>query len=238
MKWSEFFTSSVGKKLVMALTGLFLITFLVVHVGINACIWVPDGGETFNKAAHFMGTMILIRIMEVGLFVFFIIHIVQAYALTVKNRRNRKIGYAVNYGNRGSKWYSRSMGILGTLILLFLVMHLYHFWTPSRFGGMGSIHELGTVSYDGKEYHNLYGEMIKVFTDENYGLLVVVLYVLGCISLAYHLLHGFQSAFRTMGVSNSRYVALLRGTGYAFSIIVSLGFAMMPVSIHFGWVTV
>jgi succinate dehydrogenase / fumarate reductase cytochrome b subunit len=80
--------------------------------------------------------------------------------------------------------------------------------------------------------------MIKVFTDENYGLLVVVLYVLGCISLAYHLLHGFQSAFRTMGVSNSRYVALLRGTGYAFSIIVSLGFAMMPVSIHFGWVTV
>jgi len=74
MKWSEFFTSSVGKKLVMALTGLFLITFLVVHVGINACIWALDDGETFNKAAHFMGTMILIRIMEVGLFIIFIIH--------------------------------------------------------------------------------------------------------------------------------------------------------------------
>ncbi len=233
MKWSEFFTSSVGKKLVMALTGLFLISFLVVHVGINACIWVPDGGETFNKAAHFMGTMILIRIIEVGLFVIFIVHIVQAYALTAKNRSLRKVGYAVSYGNRGSKWYSRSMALLGTLILLFLIMHLYHFWTPSRFGGMWSIHELETVNYDGKEYHNLYAEMIKVFTDNP---LVVGLYVLGCISLAYHLLHGFQSAFRTLGVHNSRYVALLKATGYAFSIIVSLGFAMMPVSVYLHWV--
>ena len=234
MKWSELFTSSVGKKLVMALTGLFLISFLVVHVGLNACIWVPDEGETFNKAAHFMGTMILIRIMEVGLFVIFIIHIIQAYALTVKNQRLRKVGYAVSYGNRGSKWYSRSMGILGTLILLFLIMHLYHFWTPSRFGGMGSIHELDTVTYDGKEYHNLYAEMAKVFTGNT---LVIIIYALGCISLAYHLAHGFQSAFRTMGVHNSRYITLLQAIGYGFAIIVSLGFVMMPLSFYFGWLS-
>ena len=234
MKWSEFFTSSVGKKLVMALTGLFLILFLVVHVGLNACIWVPDQGETFNKAAHFMGSMIVPRILEIGLFVVFIIHIVQAYALTVKNQRLRKVGYAVSYGNRGSKWYSRSMGLLGTLILLFLIMHLYHFWTPSRFGGIASVHDLEPVTYQNSaEMHNLYHEMVKVFTGNP---LVIILYVLGCISLAYHLMHGFQSAFRTLGVSNSRYITLLRATGYGFSIIVSLAFAMMPISFYFGWV--
>ena len=79
MKWSEFFTSSVGKKWVMALTGLFLITFLVVHAGVNACIWANDSGEMFNKAAHFMGTTVVIRIIEIGLFAGIFLHIVQGY---------------------------------------------------------------------------------------------------------------------------------------------------------------
>jgi succinate dehydrogenase / fumarate reductase cytochrome b subunit len=238
MKWSEFFTSSVGKKLVMALTGLFLIAFLVVHVGLNACIWVPDHGETFNKAAYFMGNTAVPRILEVGLFAFFIIHIVQAYSLTLKNQRLRKVGYAVSYGNRGSKWYSRSMGLLGTIILLFLVIHIYHFWTPSRLGGIASIHELEPVGYstNTKVYHDLYGEMVKVFTG-NYALVIVIIYVLGCISLCYHLMHGFQSAFRTLGVHNKRYISLITATGYAFAIIVSLGFAMMPVSFYMQWIS-
>jgi succinate dehydrogenase / fumarate reductase, cytochrome b subunit len=154
MKWSEFFTSSIGKKFVMALTGIFLITFLIVHVGVNSCIWANDGGEMFNKAAHFMGGTIVIRILEVGLFVGFIIHIIQGLVLELQNRKRRGIPYAVNYGNRGSRWYSRSMGLLGTLLLLFLIMHIYHFWTPSRLGGIANIHELETVDYDGKEYHN------------------------------------------------------------------------------------
>src|ERR1044072_2501669 len=156
MKWSEVFTSSIGKKIVMALTGIFLILFLIVHVGLNACIWVPDNGETFNKAAHFMGAMIVPRILEIGLFAGFFLHIIQGYILEAQNRKKRNQGYAINYGNRGSKWYSRSMGILGTLILLFLIMHIYHFWTPSRLGGMWNIHSLEEVQYDGKTYHNLY----------------------------------------------------------------------------------
>src|SRR6516164_9867616 len=152
MKWSEFFTSSVGKKFVMALTGIFLISFLIVHVGVNACIWANDSGEMFNKAAHFMGATIVIRIVEVGLFVGFFIHIIQGLVLIFQNRKKRDIPYAVHYGNEGSTWYSRSMGLLGTLLLLFLIMHIYHFWTPSRLGGLANIHELETVDYDGKEY--------------------------------------------------------------------------------------
>jgi succinate dehydrogenase / fumarate reductase cytochrome b subunit len=235
MKWSEFFTSSVGKKFVMGMTGLFLISFLIVHVGINACIWANDGGEMFNKAAHFMGSAIVIRIMEVGLFVGIIIHIIQGLVLEFQNRKKRDIGYKINLGNKGSKWYSRSMGLLGTLILLFLIMHLYHFWVPSRFGGMANIQELQPVAYEnGKEIHNLYAEILSVFQNN---LAVVILYVAGCFSLSWHLMHGFQSAFRSIGLYNNKYLKMAKSVGIAFSIIVPLAFAMMPLSVYLGWIS-
>jgi succinate dehydrogenase / fumarate reductase, cytochrome b subunit len=227
MKWTEFFTSSIGKKFIMALTGVSLIAFLVVHVGINACIWAGDGGEMFNKASHFMGTTVVIRILEVGLFAGIILHIVQGYVLEIQNRNRRKIGYAVSLGNRGSKWYSRSMGLLGTLLLLFLIMHLSHFWVPSRFT------DLDTITIDGKEYANQYAEIVRVFQNP----VIDLLYILGCASLLYHLLHGFQSAFRTLGVGNTRYVTLIRTIGILFAIIVSAAFAMMPVSVFLKWVS-
>ncbi len=216
----------------MSLTGLFLISFLVVHVGLNACIWAGDHGEMFNKSAHFMGSTVVVRLMEVVLFIGFIIHIIQGYVLETKNLSRRGQGYKISLGNRGSKWYSRTMGLLGTLLLLFLIMHINHFWISSRFGGLANIRPLPEVVYDNKPYHNLYTVMLDVFRNP----LVVGLYVLGCISLAYHLMHGFQSAFRTLGVSNWRYLSMLRVSGFAFSWIVSLGFAMMPISMHFGWV--
>jgi len=234
MKWSEFFTSSVGKKIVMALSGLFLITFLVVHVGINACIFADllddnDNGEIFNIAAHFMGNYYVIRIIEVGLFIGFFIHIIQGYVLEAKNRATRKIGYQVPIGAKGSRWYRKSMGLLGTLILLFLIMHVSHFWVPSRI-----THDLEPVSYGASvvTYHNLYARMIEVFQNG----WIVLLYLAGCFSLAWHLLHGFQSAFRTLGVHNSKYVSMARGFGLWFSILVPLLFAAMPVSMYFGWV--
>ncbi|MBE2229112.1 MAG: succinate dehydrogenase cytochrome b subunit [Chitinophagaceae bacterium] len=222
MKWSEMFTSSVGKKVVMALTGIFLILFLIVHVGLNACIWANDGGKMFNAGAHFMGSNIVPRILEIGLFAGFILHIVQGLMLEFQNRSRRKQGYSVAMGNKGSKWYSRSMGILGTLILLFLVVHISDFWLPNR-ANQGFL--LG-------EEIDLYVKMREVFQTE----WVVVLYLVGCISLAWHLLHGFQSAFRTFGVSNKKYLSLINTLGIAFSIIVPLAFALMPLSFYFGWI--
>lgn len=124
-------------------------------------------------------------------------------------------------GNKGSKWYSRSMGLLGTLILIFLIIHLSHFWVPNR-SNQGWL--LG-------EEINLYERMKATFQEE----WVVIVYVLGCISLAWHLVHGFQSAFRTLGVSNKKYLVLLNTVGIAFSVIVPLAFAMMPVSFYLGW---
>src|SRR6186713_1571097 len=131
MNWSQLFTSSIGKKIVMALTGLFLITFLVVHVSVNACIFKDlfdstDNGDMFNRAAQFMARNVVIRIMEVVLFAGFFIHIIQGLAVEFQNRARRKIGYEVDLGNRGSKWYSRSMGLLGTILLIFLLLHWWH----------------------------------------------------------------------------------------------------------------
>jgi succinate dehydrogenase / fumarate reductase cytochrome b subunit len=228
MKWSELFTSSIGKKWVMGLTGLFLISFLVIHAGINACIWANDGGVMFNKAAHFMGSTVVIRILEYGLFVGIFIHIIQGYVLEFSNRSKRGVGYNVNLGNKGSKWYSRSMGLLGTILLLFFIIHWYHFWIPSRFTGVpGPEMELA----NGGSVHNVYALMQVTFSE----LWVVIVYVFACFSLCWHLIHGFQSAFRTVGVSNPKYLALIRNGGIAYSVIISLAFAMMPVSMYLGW---
>jgi succinate dehydrogenase / fumarate reductase, cytochrome b subunit len=234
MKWSEFFTSSVGKKLVMALSGLFLISFLVIHVGINACVFndLPifdpnDDGRMFNKAAHFMGSTVVIRILEIGLFIGFFIHIIQGYVLEAQNLGRRSVGYAVKMGTKGSRWYRKSMGLLGTLLLLFLVMHVSHFWVPSRV-----TQDLTPVQYGDMEAHDLFARMVDVFQNG----WIVVLYIVGCISLGWHLLHGFQSAFRTLGLSNHKYIALIKATGTGFSILVPLLFALMPVSMYMGWI--
>lgn len=234
MKWSEFFTSSVGKKIVMSLSGLFLVSFLVVHVGLNACIFndLPifdptDDGRMFNKAAHFMGSTVVIRILEIGLFLFFFLHIIQGYVLEFQNRSKRKVGYAVKMGTQGSNWYAKSMGLLGTLLLLFLIMHVSHFWIPSRV-----TQDLDPVRYGDMEAHDLFGRMMLVFQNG----WIVILYVLGCISLAWHLLHGFQSSFRTLGLSNHRYIRSIKALGVGFSILVPLLFALMPISMYFQWI--
>ena len=235
MTSKHFFTSSIGKKLIMGLTGLFLITFLIVHCSINSMIFFNDGGQTFNHWGHFMGSNLIVRTMEIGLFLGLLLHIIQGLVLWAQNRRARPVKYS-KYNQLGSStWYSRSMGLLGTLLLLFLVLHLYHFWVPSRFGGMANVQALENTTlgdYANQEAHNLYKEMLIVF--EN--LWVVVIYVLGVASLCLHLLHGFQSAFQTFGINHKRYTPVIKVIGIAFSIIICLVFALMPISIYLKWV--
>lgn len=223
MNWTKLFSSSIGKKIVMALTGLFLVIFLVVHCYVNANVFFPNAEENFNRAAHFMGTNLLIRITEIGLFAGFIVHIVQGYQLALKNKASRKSRYAVTAGSKNSKWYSRSAAILGSLILLFLIIHLAHFWVPSRFG------VLPEVSYGGEKIHNLYLEMKNIFANP----LVVIVYISGCISLSWHLLHGIQSAAQTLGWTNKNFFPMIKNIGVVFSILIPLIFALMPLALYF-----
>ena len=220
MSWvTKTLSTSIGRKLIMAVTGLSLIIFLCVHCGINSLIFFNDGGETFNTAAEFMGTNWLIRTTEVGLMLGFIIHIVDGLMLWKTNREKRPIQYAIVKGEANSTWYSRSMGLLGTLLLLFLIMHLRHFWVVSRF----------TDEITGG-HQTLFGEMKEVFANP----VPVVLYVLGCISLSYHLMHGFQSSFQTMGWNHPKYTPFVKSLGKWFSIIIPFVFALMPISMYFG----
>lgn len=224
MAASALFNSSLGKKFLMGLTGFFLISFLIVHASINGMIWFNDGGVTFNKYAYFMGHNLIIRTMEIGLFVGLLAHVVDGLLLYKLNRDARPEKYA--FTAEVTPWYSRSMALLGTLILLFLILHLSHFWVKTRFTG---IEQFG-VDADNQE--NLYAVMLQIFQSP----LVVVIYVLGCFSLFWHLLHGFKSAFQSLGLNHLKYNEAIAITGIAFSIIVPFVFAMMPVSMYFGWV--
>ena len=203
----------------MGLTGLFLISFLIVHCFINALIFANDGGHLFNEGAEFMGTNPIIRTMEIVLFIGLILHIVKGLSLWGQNNKARPVKYAMQDGKANSTWYSRSMGLLGTLLLMFLIIHLRHFWVVSRFTD-----EITS----GRE--TLFNEMKEVFEQ----LWVVILYVLAMGSLAYHLMHGFQSAFQTLGMNHKKYTPAIQSVGLWFSIIISIVFASMPVVMYLG----
>lgn len=222
MTWKLFFTSSIGKKFNMALTGLFLITFLIVHAGVNSCIFLNDGGETFNTVAHFMSHNWIVRFLEVGLFAGLFLHIIQGLLVWRQNTKARPVKYYVNKPEKNSTWYSRSMGILGTLLLLFLIMHMSHFFVGTK-----------VALYSGDQPHNLFEEMKEIFSN----LWVVLLYTAGVIALFWHLVHGFQSAFQTFGVNHKRYTPMIKSIGIGYSVIICILFILMPVAFYMEWIS-
>ena len=221
MTFKTLFASSIGKKFAMGLTGLFLIVFLIVHAGINSCIFVNDNGDTFNAAAHFMSHNWVIRIMEIGLFAGLLTHIVQGLLLWKQNSAARPIKYATSAANENSKWYSRSMGLLGSLLLIFLVIHISKFFLDTK---------IALYGHNDAE-HNLYAQMQEEFKK----WWIVVIYLLGVISLFWHLLHGFSSAFQTLGIHHKRYTPFIKSLGVAYCIIISTLFALMPIAFYFNW---
>jgi succinate dehydrogenase / fumarate reductase cytochrome b subunit len=225
MNWfTNLFTSSIGKKLIMSLTGLFLISFLIIHCTINAMIFYNDGGVTFSHWGHFMGTNPIIRLMEIGLVLGFLFHIVDGFILLRQNRQARPVRYAKVTQPGNTSWYSLSMGLLGTLILIFLIIHSSHFWIPNRLSQ-------GLTNWEEGEL-DLYAKMLVTFQEP----WIVIVYVLGCFSLFWHLLHGFKSSFQTLGLNHLKYNGLIGFVGTAFAIIVPIIFALMPISMYFGWV--
>jgi succinate dehydrogenase / fumarate reductase cytochrome b subunit len=224
MKWIlDLFASTLGRKLLMALTGLFLISFLAVHLAGNLQLLKHDDGVAFNKYAEFMGHNPLIQTIAKGNFFFIFLHIFISFALTIRNRGARgSEGYSVHSG-KSSIWASRNMGVLGTVILIFLVIHLSHFWGESKFGTL----EPQTV--DGETIGNLYAVVAYWFTKGWY----VALYVFCMIALAFHLWHGFQSAFQTLGLRHPKYTPVINFIGKAFAVIVPALFAWIPIAMYF-----
>ncbi len=220
MNWfTNLLTSTLGRKLIMALTGLFLILFLTVHLIGNLQLLKDDGGHAFNVYAEFMSTNPLIQIISKGNFFFILLHIFIAIVLTIKNRSARGTqAYAVTSG-KSSAWSSRNMGILGTIILVFLVIHLKDFYGQMHYGNMEH------VNYDGKEYRDIYTTVAYWFSINWY----VALYVFSMIAVGFHLWHGFASSFQTLGLNHAKYNGVIRFVGRAFAIIVPAIFALIPI---------
>jgi succinate dehydrogenase cytochrome b subunit len=219
MNWfTSLLSSSLGRKLFMALTGLFLILFLVVHLIGNLQLLKSDQGEAFNHYAKFMTSNPLIVIISYVNYTCIFVHIVLAIMLTRKNKIARgSEGYAVN--KNSSPWTSRNMGILGTLILIFLIIHLKGFWAEMHWGG------IPTKTYDGVEVKDLYAVVDLAYSSIWY----VAVYVISMAVLAFHLWHGFASTFQTLGLNHLKYNPAIRFVGRAFSIIVPLLFALIPI---------
>lgn len=220
MSWfTQALSSNIGKKVVMALTGLFLISFLIVHLSGNMLLFKDDGGEAFNLYAEFMTTNPLIKIASYILYSGIILHVVYSLILSIKNKSARPVGYKLAHPSQNSSWKSRNMGILGTIVLIFLVIHMRSFWYEMHFGDMP------IQNYSGADVHDLYTVVKASFAQWWYALI----YVLAMAGLGFHLAHGFWSAFQTLGLNHKKYTPFIKKAGLAFAILVPLLFASMPV---------
>lgn len=224
MKWLiDLFSSSIGRKVVMALTGLFIILFLTVHLIGNLQLLKDDGGEAFNVYAYFMTHNPLIKMVSYVNYAFFVFHIGWALLLTIKNRQARgNEGYAITT-SKSSIWSARNMGILGTIILVFLVIHMVQFWGQMHFG------EMPTKTYEDHEVKDLFTVVGSAFQEWWY----VALYCISMVAIAFHLWHGFESAFQTLGLNHMKYNPVISFVGKAFAIVVPALFAIIPILMFF-----
>jgi succinate dehydrogenase / fumarate reductase cytochrome b subunit len=220
---SNFLSASIGRKVFMSLTGLFLISFLSVHLTLNLFLIFDDSGNLFNQAAHFMAANPVIRIMEPILALGFIIHIIWSGWITLDNMKARPQKYAS--GDQLLKWWapSKNMFILGGMILIFLVLHLFNFWVKMKITGDPLlIQSAGT----GVEMHNAYSLVSNLFI--NYPMYDVI-YVIGGILVGLHITHGFWSAFQTIGLNNINWMARLKCLANIIGFVFAVGFSAIPI---------
>ncbi len=205
----------------MALTGLFLVSFLIIHLIGNLQLLHNDGGKAFNIYAKFMTSNPVIKTVSYTLYASIVIHAVWALLLTLQNRKARGGSYAIT--NKSSAWTSRNMGILGTIVLVFLVIHMRQFWAEMHWGSVPM------ATYDGQEVKDLYTIVAFAFSEVAY----VILYVVCMVALAFHLWHGFSSAFQTLGLNHLKYNGVINLVGRTIAIVIPAAFAWIPIAMFF-----
>ncbi len=225
MGWfTKFLTSSIGQKFVMAGTGLFMMLFLVVHLLGNFQLLASDGGEAFNSYAYFMTHFWPIKLISYSLYAFILLHTFLGISLWRANQAARgDVKYAVNH-SRPSEFSGRRMAWLGIVIFVFILIHLYQFWLQMKLGVLDQVAVKGldhTVA-------DLYTPVAFAFTNLGY----VVFYVACMVVIAFHLWHGFWSAFQTLGLTHPKWTPLIKGVGLVYAIGVPAGFAAIPILMY------
>ena len=211
---TRFFNSSVGQKLLVSLTGLFLCSFLVVHLTGNMLLFKNDEGVAFEEYSGFMSTDVRIRALEIVLFAGILGHILFAVRAWIKNRGARPQQYAMNRASENSSLASRIMTASGSVVFIFLVVHLRTFFVPSRFPGEVKL--------------SMYALVKTAFSSPVY----VGFYLFSLFLLGFHLKHGFQSAFQTLGL-RPKLRGLVDLVAVLFWLVIPFGFAAMPI--YFLW---
>jgi len=200
----------------MAITGLFLCSFLLIHLIGNVALFTDP--VQFNEYTRFMSSNPLIRIMEIVLVVGFLTHIIDAIMLTKANKAAQPVKYAMD--KKKSTWYSRNMGLTGAIILAFLILHLQSFWFGYKFGDVAM-----TLDSSGAAIKDMYTMVLATFSQSWYS----AIYVVAMVLLGTHLNHGFQSAFQSMGLRHKKYTPAIKKAGTAFAVIMTLGFISFPI---------
>lgn len=213
--------SSITKKVIMALAGLFLIAFLFVHLTVNLLVLVNDGGETFNKAAHFMVTNPVIQFMQIFLFGGFILHIITGIILQIQNWRARPQRYKVEAFSEMSP-FSKFMIHTGLIVMAVLFYHLYNFFFQAKMGN------IDVVIYDGKEYEDMGKLVISKFSHLSH----VIIYIFWLLFLGFHLDHAFHSGLQSLGLNHNKYTPAMFTISRIIAIVLTVGFIIIPVVIY------
>ncbi len=214
----------------MSLTGLFLILFLVVHLAGNLQLLNNDNGESFNVYAHFMAHNSIVQLISKGNLFFIVLHAIVGSALWLKNRAARgSQGYAVKLtrSETTNAGFAKNMWFLGVIIFVFIIVHLAQFWAVMKFGTAGT--DVSMVTYSDEEIRDLYALVSVAFSNVGY----VIFYVICMIVIAFHLWHGFQSAFQTIGWNHPKYTPVIKFLGKAYSVVIPLGFAIIPIIYYY-----
>ena len=212
----QLFSGSIGRKFAMALSALFLIIFLLQHFMINFTSVISE--ETFNELSHFMGTNPVVQFVAQPILMFGVLfHFIMGFVLEIKNRNARAVKYAKNNGAANSSWMSRNMIYSGLFILLFLFFHFYDFWIPEM--------NYKYIEFKPEDPNRYYEEVVHMFASPGR----VIVYSLSFVFLALHLLHGFQSAFQSIGARHDKYTPAIQKIGRAYAILIPAGFIFIAV---------
>jgi len=215
MKWiTDFLISSIGRKLIMGLTGLFLVFFLAVHLFGNINLLINDGGTAFTKYVQFMKVNPIIKTTAYILYLFIILHAIQGTLIWINNRRSKGKTYAVST-SANADFAAKNMFYLGVLIFVFLILHMGDFWLKMKTGSLDEF--------------TLYSGVVATFKIPAY----LVVYEIGIIALFFHLRHGFQSAFQTLGLNHGKYTPGIKAVGWIYSVVISLGYFIIPLYVYF-----
>lgn len=209
---SNFCSSSIGRKFFMSISGLFLMTFLLMHMSINLFIIFDKTGAMYDEAVHFMSTNPFIKIMEPVLALGFLVHIIWGFVIELQNMKARPAKYTER--KPSGSFISRNMFVLGALVLAFIALHMWQFLVPVK-----------TAHFAGDPHFSAFQMVVSTFQNP----LFACLYIVAGILVALHITHGFWSAFQTIGFSNKQWECRLKTVAYIYALIICLGFCIIPI---------